>query len=72
MICNELEYSITKEWAEQFEEQLNTPLPENDPIDPRARKIERDAIISMIKTLRRELAEYEAEHHLDLIGAEQR
>jgi hypothetical protein len=72
MINSKMEYESTKEWIERFERQLNTPLPENDPIDPRARKIERDAIISMIESLRRELTEYEAQHQPSLVGADRK
>ncbi len=62
MINNEQDYQNTKEWIAQFEQNLATPLPENDPIDPRVRQIERDAYASMIGTLRREMAEYETRH----------
>ncbi|PZR97228.1 MAG: hypothetical protein DLM69_09915 [Candidatus Chloroheliales bacterium] len=60
MIKNEESYQATKEWIICFGEQLATPLPENDPIDPRARQIQRDAIKSMIENLRAQVAEYEA------------
>ncbi len=72
MIANQQAYEITKEWVKKFERKLSAPLPEDDPIDPRARKIEYDAIAATIEELREEPAEYEAEHHLNLVGAEQR
>lgn len=72
MIANQQEYEITKKWVKKFERKLGAPLPEDDPIDPRARKIERDAIASTLEELREELANYEAEHRLNLAGAEQK
>ncbi len=74
MIANQQEYEITQEWVKKFERKQNAPLPEDDPIDPRGRKIEHDAIAATIEELREELAVYEAAHHLDLdlVGAEQR
>lgn len=65
MIKNEQSYQATKEWIARFEEQLASPLPKDDPIDPRARRIERDAINSMIEDLRDQLRDYET-HQLQL------
>ncbi|PZR95110.1 MAG: hypothetical protein DLM69_11940 [Candidatus Chloroheliales bacterium] len=67
MLGSQTEYEFTKEWVKKFERKLGAPRPEDDPIDPRARKIERDAIASTLEELREELAEYEAEHHLNLV-----
>ncbi len=72
MISTTEQYQITQEWVTKFENNLRRLSEKEEGEDPRVRKLEIDACASMIESLREELTEYEAEHHLDFALAEQK
>jgi hypothetical protein len=67
MISTPEQYKATQEWVAIFEGNLQRLSAKADAEDPRVLKMEMDACASMIESLREELTEYEAEHHLDLV-----
>ncbi len=72
MISTPEQYEATQELVADFEANLKRLTAKDDGEDPRVRKLEMDACALMIESLRRELTEYEAEHHLDIALAAQK
>jgi len=69
----EAEYTATKAQVTRFEQALAAPQAEDDlTIQPAAYELERQAIATVMEELREELAKYEAEYRLNLVGAEQK
>ena len=63
MISNEQEYGITKEAITRFENALHEfdqRNPEDSPLPPISRKIQRDSLQGQLDTLRSQIAEYES------------
>ncbi|PZR98658.1 MAG: hypothetical protein DLM69_08405 [Candidatus Chloroheliales bacterium] len=70
MISTPEQYQATQEWVAKFESNLKRLSAKDAGEDPRVRKLEMDGYASFIESLREELTEYEAVHHLNLVGAE--
>jgi len=68
MISTSEQYEATQEWVAIFEKKLRRLAAKDDEVDPRVQKLEMDSYASMIESLRRELAEYEAQCQPNLVG----